>query len=311
MMKLLTTGAYRYTREQIEKLSGLGLEVDHIQYETDAIEAQEKYDAVVCNGLFLSHDIKEFKNLRYIQLISAGLDRVPLDYINEHNIKLHNARGVYSVPMAEHAVLKILELYKHSRSFYNSQAQHEWKKDRGLIELAGKTVAIVGCGSVGLECAKRLKAFDVATIGLDIYKGSSEYIDRYENISDMENALPECDIVVLTLPLTDETRHLFSSKMYKKMKATAILVNISRGGVVDQAALIDALKNAEIAGAALDVFEDEPLTEDSPLWDMDNVIITPHNSFVGDGNHRRMFEVIYNNLKEWISSEDNGGVTEE
>ena len=307
----MITGAYRYTREQIEKLTGLGLEVDHIQYETDAIEAPEKYDAVICNGLFLSHDIREFKNLRYIQLTSAGLDRVPLDYINEHNIKLHNARGVYSVPMAEYAVLKILELYKHSRGFYKSQSWREWKKDRNITELAEKTAAIVGCGSVGLECAKRLKAFDVTTIGLDIYKGSNGYIDRYELIADIENVLPECDIVVLTLPLTNETRHLFSSRMYKKMKNTAILVNISRGGVVDQAALINALQKDEIAGAALDVFEEEPLTEDSPLWDMDNVLITPHNSFVGDGNHRRMFEVIYKNLKEWVNSEDNGGVTEE
>ncbi len=299
-MKLLITGAYRYTQEQTDKLAELGLDIDYIPYETDEIIAPEQYEAVVCNSLFLDHDIKKFKSLAYIQLTSAGLDRVPLAYIKEHGIALYNARGVYSVPMAEHAVLKILELYKHSRNFYKNQKHHVWQKDRELIELAGKTAAVIGCGSVGLECAKRLKAFDTTIIGVDLYKGESDYIDRYELIKDIECVLPECDIVVLTLPLTKETTDMFDDMLFKKMKKTAVFVNMARGGIVNQQALIKALQSEEIAGAALDVFEEEPLAADNPLWEADNVIITPHNSFVGDGNHERMFEVIYNNLSLWV-----------
>lgn len=292
-MKLLTTGAYKYTSEQIQQLSYLGAEIDFIQYEKDVVEQPEQYEAVICNGLFLSNNIRNFKALKYIQLTSAGLDRVPLEYIREHNIELRNARGVYSVPMAEYAILKILELYKDSKSFYEHQGRHEWIKNRSIIELSRKTVAIVGCGSVGIECAKRLKAFGTCVIGVDICEGNSEYIDNYALISDIENVLSLCDIIILALPLTSGTRHLFGEKLFKAMKENAILINISRGGVVDYNALIAALQNGKIAGAALDVFEEEPLDRRSVLWDMEKVIITPHNSFVGDGNHERMFEVIY------------------
>lgn len=299
-MNLMITGAYKYTPEQVEKIEELGLNTDFIQFEKDEISEPEKYDAVICNGLFLHHKIEKFKRLKYIQLTSAGLDRVPVDYIKKNKIELYNARGVYSVPMAEYAVLKILELYKQSRKFYKNQEQHEWIKNRNLIELFGKTAAILGCGSVGIETAKRLKAFGATVIGIDVLECSSMYIDQYGDIKDVFNILPKCDIVVLTLPLTEETHHLVNSEFLQRMKKNSILVNISRGGVVEQAALINALENKKIMGAALDVFNEEPLSEKSRLWDMDNVIITPHNSFVGDGNHSRMFDVIYKNLKDWM-----------
>lgn len=299
-MNLMITGAYKYTPEQVEKIEELGLNTDFIQFEKDEISEPEKYDAVICNGLFLHHEIEKFKRLKYIQLTSAGLDRVPVDYIKKNKIELYNARGVYSVPMAEYAVLKILELYKQSRKFYKNQEQHEWIKNRNLIELFGKNAAILGCGSVGIETAKRLKAFGATVIGIDVLECSSMYIDQYGDIKDVFNILPKCDIVVLTLPLTEETHHLVNSEFLQRMKKNSILVNISRGGVVEQAALINALENKKIMGAALDVFNEEPLSENSRLWDMDNVIITPHNSFVGDGNHSRMFYVIYKNLKDWM-----------
>lgn len=299
-MNLMITGAYKYTPEQVEKIEELGLNTDFIQFEKDEISEPEKYDAVICNGLFLHHEIEKFKRLKYIQLTSAGLDRVPVDYIKKNKIELYNARGVYSIPMAEYAVLKILELYKQSRKFYKNQEQHEWIKNRNLIELFGKTAAILGCGSVGIETSKRLKAFGATVIGIDVLECSSMYIDQYGDIKDVFNILPKCDIVVLTLPLTEETHHLVNSEFLQRMKKNSILVNISRGGVVEQVALINALENKKIMGAALDVFNEEPLSENSRLWDMDNVIITPHNSFVGDGNHSRMFDVIYKNLKDWM-----------
>ena len=298
-MNLLLTGAFRCTNTETEKLKKLGCDIDFLQNESDVIRDYSKYDAVICNGLFLHHNIGDFKNLKYIQLTSAGYDRVPMDYIESHNIEIHNARGVYSIPLAEHAVLKILEIYKKSYEFYKKQAIHNWEKDRHLQELYGKQTAILGCGSVGIEIAKRLKAFGVAVTGVDIVEIENDYIDKYEPLANIVQALNVSDIVILTLPLNKQTEYMFNANLFQNMKKTAILVNVSRGRIIRQPDLIDALKKNLIFGAALDVFEDEPLQHDSELWDMDNVIITPHNSFVGEGNHQRLFKVIYDNLKDW------------
>lgn len=299
-MKILLTGAYKYTETQLDALAKLGMECVIHNDEMSRVSDCDSYDAVVCNGLFLYNEIREFKSLRYIQLTSAGMDRIPMKYITENNIKLNNARGVYSIPMAEHAILKILEIYKKSKEFYNNQKQHKWVKNRRLTELYGKTAAIIGCGSVGCEIAKRLKAFGTYIIGVDIFDIDCQYTDINYNIEKLDEALQESDIVILTLPLTDATRHLFNSERFKCMKKEGILVNVARGAIVDENALIYALKNQQISGAALDVFEEEPLGEQSPLWDMDNVVITPHNSFIGEGNSERLFNVIYTNLKDWM-----------
>lgn len=300
-MKILLTGAYQYTDEQTALIRNLGLEVDFFRQEWEIVKNPEKYEAVICNGLFQHNDIEKFISLKYIQLTSAGLDRVPLEYIKKQNIVLRNARGVYSIPMAEWAVLKVLELYKDSRGFYEKQKEHRWDKNRNISDLYSKTVAIIGCGSVGLEAAKRFKAFNTNVIGVDIADISSEYIDSCVNISNLNEVLSVSDVVVLTLPLMEQTYHLFNKDRFSIMKKNAVFINISRGAVADEQDLIAALKEKKLRGAALDVFENEPLG-DSEFWNMENVIITPHNSFVGEANADRMFGVIYDNLKEWMKS---------
>lgn len=302
-MKILLTGAYQYTDLQISYFERNGLETDFIQYETDKVKRPEKYDAVICNGLFLHNNIEDFIRLKYIQLTSAGYDRVPMEYIKAHGIEIHNARGVYSIPMAEWAVLKTLELYKQSRVFYKNQSCGVWEKQRELAELCGKTVTIAGCGSIGTEAAKRFRAFGVHITGVDLFEPVGQYYDEFVHVSRLKDTLEKTDVLVLTLPFTDETYHLIDARCFDIMKNNAVLINISRGKVVDETALTAALKENKICGAALDVFEEEPLDKSSPLWEMDNVIITPHNSFVGDGNHERMFEVIINNLKVWLKAD--------
>ncbi len=224
-----------------------------------------------------------------------GLIAVPMDYIKTHNIQIHNARGVYSIPMAEFAICGVLELYKQSRFFMKNQEEHQWEKHRGLIELSGKTVCIVGCGSVGTECAKKFKAFGCKVIGIDRFPHVSEYYEEMYSLSELEEYLKISDVVLLTLPITEENYHIMDVDKLEKMKKGAILVNIARGAVVDAEALVSAVKK-RLAGAVLDVFEEEPLNETDLLWDTENVIITPHNSFVGDGNHQRMLDVIFRNL---------------
>ena len=296
-MKLLVTGAWSCTAEQLKSVENLGHEIFFMQNEKDALPIlAETVEGVIGNGIFLHHDIKTFEKLKYIQLTSAGFDRVPLDYIGEKNIKIFNARGVYSIPMAEFALCGVLQLYKKSRFFFDNQNSKKWEKNRNVLELFGKTVCVVGCGNVGTETAKRFNALGCRIVGVDVNTFESEYYDKMFSLSELDEALSLSDVVVLTLPLTDDTRNLFNEDRFEKMKNGAVLVNISRGAVVCEKALINALQN-KLYGAVLDVFEQEPLSDISPLWDCENVIITPHNSFVGEGNSERLFNVIYENLR--------------
>lgn len=296
-MNLLVTGAWRCTHEQLDSIALLGHTVYFLQNETDALPLPyEQVEGVICNGLFLHHPICRFTGLRYIQLTSAGFDRVPMDYVKAHNIPIHNARGVYSIPMAEFAVSGVLQIYKQSRFFWENQKQSKWEKHRGLLELYGKQVCIVGCGSVGTECARRFGAFGCCVTGVDLLPREDAHYARMESLDCLDAVLPEADIVVLTLPLTEQSRHLIDKTRLEAMKQGAVLVNIARGAVVDTAALTDWLKEKQGA-AVLDVFEEEPLDAASILWQMENVILTPHNSFVGDGNSQRLFRTILENLK--------------
>lgn len=298
-MNLLITGAFKYTNEQIEYLKSLGNEVVFVQDEREKIGFDiSDIEGVICNGLFLYNKIEQFKSLKYIQLTSAGFDRVPLDYINDHKIKIYNARGVYSVPMAEFALTGILQLVKQSRFFYENQKQHLWEKSRTLGELSGKTALIVGAGNIGTEVAKRLNAFDMTVIGVDVCNIEKLYFDKVELLSELDEYLKIADVVVLTLPLMDSTRGMFDKTKFELMKENSIFVNLARGPLVVENDLIDSLEQKRIGGAVLDVFDVEPLEKNSPLWDMKNVILTPHNSFVGENNNKRMFKVIVENLEK-------------
>lgn len=300
-MKLLMTGAFNCTAEQKLNIEKLGCEVMFQQMENEPL-SEEMYtaDIVICNGLFLYNDLDKFKNLKFVQLTSAGLDRVPVEKMNEKGIVLHNARGVYSTPMAEWALTGVLTLYKHINNFYDNQKKHKWVKDRNVKELSGSTICIVGCGSVGTECAKLFKPFGNETIAVDIVKPKSDLFDNYYTINNVTEAVKNADVVILTLPLTDETRNMFNKELLSHFKNDAILVNISRGAVVNEDDLINALKNGKIGGAVLDVFNTEPLDENSELWEMENVIITPHNSFVSQKNNERLFNLVYNNLNTYM-----------
>ncbi|TYQ15977.1 UNVERIFIED_CONTAM: phosphoglycerate dehydrogenase-like enzyme [Acetivibrio alkalicellulosi] len=298
MKRLLLTGAFNYTKDQIDELVNLGYEIIFVQDERVCLDFDVcDIDVVVCNSLFLYNDIREFKKLKIIQLTSAGLERVPLDYIYDHKIQIFNAKDVYSIPMAEWIVLKILEIYKRSMFFYKNQEKQKWLKNRDLIELTDKKALILGFGNVGSEVAKRLKAFGVYTIGVDIRMVESDYLDKSFLISDIDKILEICDIVILTLPITNETRHIINKDKLEMMKDNAVIVNVSRGDLIDERALIEVLNNGKFLGVALDVFKEEPLGE-SPLWYFKNVIITPHNSFVSDKVSERLFRLMTYNLRK-------------
>lgn len=295
-MNLLITGAWQQAKEYVEKIKKQGHQVTFLQFEKDELPCDYEWvEGIIGNGIFLTHPIEKFKNLKYIQLTSVGFDRVPMDYVKKHGLVINNARGVYSTPMAEYALAGVLELYKSQKFFAEKQKEHKWEKKRDLRELAGQKVCILGCGSVGTECARRFQAMDCIVYGIDTRVRTHKNYFCVYHIDDVKEVLEKSDIVIITLPLTEDTRHMFNKDLFEAMKPGAVLVNIARGGLVETEVFIEALET-KLYGAVLDVFEEEPLNENSPLWDMENVVITPHNSFVGNSNEKRLSKVIIDNL---------------
>lgn len=296
-MNLLITGAWNSADKHILEIESLGHKVLFMQNEADDLPCEYGWtEGVVCNGLFLYHPIKRFRNLKYIQITSAGFDRVPIDYVNEKGIIINNARGVYSIPMAEFAVCGVLQLYKKSTFFYENQKTHLWLKNHDLQELYLKTVCIIGCGSVGKECAKRFSAFGCRVLGIDLAPFRSEFFENINNLESLDEYISASDIIILTLPFTEKTYHIINENRITSMKDGAILINIARGAIIDINSLLKHIN--KLGGVVLDVFEEEPLSKDNPLWDMENIIISPHNSFVGDGNQKRLANLIIRNLEK-------------
>ena len=293
-MNLLVTGAANINKELLENLELRGWYVDLHQQEREVVEDPGKYDGVVCNGLFLHNPIERFENLKVIQLTSAGLDRVPVDYINRKGIKLYNARGVYSIPMAEWVLANILNEYKYLSFFRENQSNQQWLKKRDIRELYGRKAAIIGAGNIGEEVAKRLSAFGVQVEGYDLHISDRKYFDSINQINKFSPK--NYDFVVITAPHTPSTHHFFNVEILKSLPLNAIIIAMSRGGIIDENALINVLKVRPDIIAVLDVFEQEPLASESQLWNLDNIRIFPHNSFVGDNNQARLHSVILENL---------------
>lgn len=306
-MQLLLTGAFNYSEKQIAEISDLGYKILFIPDEKVKLYQDiSQIEVVVCNNLFLENDISNFKKLKLIQLTSAGTDRVPEKYIKENGIKLETALGVYSTPIAEWVILKILEIYKNSHKFYKYQSNNQWIKERNLFELTDKVISIIGFGNIGREVAKRLKAFNAKIIAVDINENIlaryGNLFDKFDKITNLSLLLPESDVIILTLPLTDDTRNIVALNELCIMKDDAVLINVSRGAIINQSDLISVLNKGKFRGVALDVFEEEPLPKENALWNFENVLVTPHNAFVSDMNDTRLYNLIYLNLKVLIST---------
>lgn len=298
-MELLLTGAYQYSQDQLQLLKDIGYNVDFLQRETDKVCEPDKYDAVVCNNLFLHNRIDEFKNLKIIQLTSAGTDRFPEDYAKAHGIKVYNAGDTYAAPIAEFAIMRLLEIYKNSMFFYDKQQEKVWEKNRNLYELNGKRVGIVGFGNIGKEIAVRLKSFGMSIIAINRSIVACDYIDKYVRLNDIYDVLSEIDVLFICIALTPETRDMIDKNAMQAMKNNAVIINVSRGGIIDEDAIRDYLNGGKFMGCALDVFRKEPLEKSGgggDLWKTPRLLISPHISFISDNIRERLFGIVYRNL---------------
>jgi phosphoglycerate dehydrogenase-like enzyme len=222
--------------------------------------------------------------------------------ISERGIEIHNARGVYSIPMAEWAIFRVLEHYKQGWFFRKEQTSGTWGKNRNLREIYGSKVAIIGAGNVGQEVAKRFACMGCNVSGFDIHVNPTPFFDNMYLTTTLQEHISEFNIVVVTAPLLPSTKGLVSRAVLEKLKLNATLINIARGGLIDEPAMCEILAQREDLFAALDVFECEPLPEDSKLWHLPNIAISPHNSFVSNGNNERLFSIIYTNIKNFLNN---------
>ena len=299
-MRVLITGALPPDRIAMSELEGLGHRIYYMENERGPVpEGAHLADVIICNGLFLHQDWHSFPNLGLVQLTSSGLDRVPVADLEERGIRVFNAKGVYAIPISEWILMVILQFCKESRFFEENQRHHQWVKHRGLTELSGKTACIIGLGEIGIETAKRLRAFGVRIVGVRSSAQPSEYADLITTPSDLIETLPQADFVVVSVPLTPNTKGMIGAAEFASMKEGAIFVNVSRGAVVDEVALLAALQADRLGGAALDVFQEEPLPADNPLWANERAVVSPHNSFVSNENAARMWRRAIENLQQY------------
>lgn len=295
---------FDFGTENMNKIRGLGYEVI-LRSEKELYFSEEiaDIDVLVCYNPFKTLDISKLSSLKLIQLSSVGIDQVPIEILRENNITLTNNKGGYSIPIGEWIVLKLLEMIKNSKSFYQKQLEKRWKVDTSLLELYGKTIGFIGTGSIATEAAKRLKGFEVNILGVNTSGTNTEYFDKCYSIDNLKDMIRNCDAIVVTIPYTEKTHHLINHEMFQEMKDGVYLVNIARGSIIDESSMIENLNNGKLKGAALDVFEKEPIDADSPLWEMQNVIVTPHNSWMSEVGNVRRFNIIYENLKRYKSGE--------
>jgi phosphoglycerate dehydrogenase-like enzyme len=247
------------------------------------------------------HCLQGASPLKWLQVWSAGVNSLPLNELESRNIHLTSANGVHAYPISETIFGLMLALTRKIHTYVKSQQSKTWHHANMNQEIHEKTVGIIGVGSIGKESAKIAKAFGMKVIGIRHSGQQEANVDEMYKQDHLNEILPLCDYVVITLPLTKETSRLFGPEQFKLMKPSAFLINIGRGEIVDEAALIQALTEKEIAGAGLDVFEKEPLSQESPLWELENVIITPHTSgSTKYYNKRVMDDIFIPNLKNYI-----------
>lgn len=296
---------YDYGKENMKKIEDLGYEVTLVDERgITYTENLKDIEVLVCYNPFPTFDISRLEKLRWIQLSSIGIDQVPKDIVLKNGITITNNKGGYSIPIGEWIVMGILNLLKKSTLFYKKQNEKQWKMDSKVLELYGKTVTFIGTGTIAVEAAKRLQGFGVNTLGINTNGRHIKYFSKCYSMGDIDKVLSESDVVIITLPYTRETHHLINEDKFLCMKNSVFFINIARGAIVDEKALINSLQNGKVAGAALDVFEEEPLSESSSLWNMDNVIVTPHNSWISELRNERRFDLIYENMKRYSENQD-------
>src|SRR5690606_25077749 len=245
--------------------------------------------------------LRDAPRLRWLHTFSAGVDHPWFQALRARGIRLTTSSGAHAVPIAHTVLLYLLALSRGLPAWMDAQRRRGWEP-HPVVELPGLVLGVVGLGPIGLEVARLGAAFGMRVIGVRRTPRGDEPCEPWP-LARLDELVALADALVLALPLTDGTRHLLDAARLARMKRGAWLVNVGRGALVDEAALVEALREGRLGGAGLDVFETEPLPPESPLWEMPNVIVTPHSSGNTPGNLVRATGIFLDNLGRFVRGE--------
>jgi D-2-hydroxyacid dehydrogenase (NADP+) len=299
--------AYRAAEEFAARRTG----VAHFEVRTaDELERRvSEADVLVVSGLWRNTLMTSAPKLRFVQSFSAGTDQFDKALFVQRGVRLASAQGANERAVAEHAIALILALTRQLHLARDNQQARRWRGmigDRALREqeLGGKTLVIVGLGRIGMRLAALARAFDMRVIGVRrAARPEPEVADQVVAQADLAQALAQADVVALTCPLTAETEGLISAAALGALKPGAYLINVARGKVVDEAALIAALADGRVRAAALDCVREEPLPAESPFWTLPNVLITPHTAGETERYEQNVVDILTDNIERLLRGE--------
>ncbi|RCW54625.1 MULTISPECIES: D-2-hydroxyacid dehydrogenase [Halanaerobium] len=292
--------------------AGAEAEINQLDSELklNLIDSSEDYlpllkEAEIVFGWPKTDLVKKAENLKWLHLPSAGVDRYANQEIYQKNdVLLTNSSGVYGKPIAEHVFSMIMAHNRNLIDYAYDKKDKNWQRKTEIKDFFNSTVGILGFGDIGSTVAKRAKAWGAKVLALKrTMIETPEYVDKIYLSDDLDKLLKESDYLILTLPATPKTEGIIGRDEFKLMKDSVFIVNIGRGTLIKQDQLIEALKNNWISGAGLDVTDPEPLPENSQLWDLDNVILTPHTSGFSPTNDQRRFEIFKDNLRSYLNGQ--------
>ncbi|MFD1418321.1 D-2-hydroxyacid dehydrogenase [Companilactobacillus keshanensis] len=292
-------------KQELEEIKGVDLNV--VSAKSATSEDLKGVEVLFDWSKRLQEDILNSETLNWIQTIRAGVDALPLRALDEKGIMLSTGSGANSINIAEQALAYMLMFERSMNLSTWDQTKKVWHREKKYDEVYNKTVMLVGVGHIGSQLAQYAKALGMRTIGVRHSDQPLPNIDKMVSMNDIDKHLKEADFVVNSLPDTTDTEKMFNKDFFKKMAKTSYFISIGRGKSTNTNDLVEALQTKEIAGAGLDVVDPEPLKEDSPLWDMKNVILTPHNAGRSVHYEERAFKIFKKNLKSYI---ENGEVVE-
>ena len=309
----LSTFAFLHPIEpaQLQVFRGSFPDIEFLQLDGDALPQGLEHaeaGAISWTGPPIDAILEAGRSLRWLQQRGAGIDRISTPKLVASDLLLTNGSGNHAINISEHVLGLMLAFARQFSPLFKAQGERQWRPPSGesLFELSGQTLAVIGAGALGCAVAERAAAFGMRVHGVrrspagDLPPGFAAMTAT----TDLDSVLREADHVVITLPLTAETRGLFSTARLAAMKPGSHLYNVGRGGIVDQAALLAALRSGHLAGAGLDVTDPEPLPADSPLWIQPGVIITAHSSGLTPRSYERYQALLLDNIGRFLRGEE-------
>ena len=299
-----------FTQEHLNKIQAVSEEMEIVVPQSEEETRAEMRETEVVFGDFSREMFNKARQLKWVQSIGSGIDGVLFDEFIESDVILTSAKGTVGTHLADHAWALLLAL---TRGIHTALREKTWSVRMPIRarswELAEMTLGVFGLGGTGMEVARRAQGFGMRTLALDTEDVKKPpFVDEVWAPDRFYDLLEESDVVAICLPLTDETRGIFDAKAFKHMRNHALLINVTRGDIVDGPALLEALKSGEIGGAGLDTSPGEPLEDDHPLWNMENVVVTPHTAGGSPVRVARIVDVFCDNLRRYLDGRQLTGV---